>query len=397
MAPAAPTTTFGSTGPRNVTVLAATIGALSLGEELWQAYLPAYLTHLGASGLVVGLFGSTRELLDSLYQYPGGRVTERLGQRRALLLFTATAALGYGIYTIAPAWPLVFAGLVAVMAWKAAAFPLTFAVIGDSLPKEQRATAFAVQSILVRLPRVISAPLGGLVISAIGIAVGFRVLCGVTMGIAGMVMVLQLRTFHDPAAEASRGSPSQPGSDQLSAELTHLLSAECLVRFGEGVAASFVVLYVTQVLGFSILEFGTLYAIQQAIAIAAYLPGARLATFTGRRPVVALTFLFFAVFPLAVARATTFGDLVLAFALGGLKEVGEPARKSLIVDLTGDARRASTVGRYYAIRNLLVVPAGLTGGLLWQSAPGLPLQAAGLVGMAGVLVFLVMGVRPRPG
>ena len=34
---------------RNVTVLAASIFALALGEELWQAYIPVYLTALGAS------------------------------------------------------------------------------------------------------------------------------------------------------------------------------------------------------------------------------------------------------------------------------------------------------------------------------------------------------------
>jgi hypothetical protein len=54
---------------RNVGVLAASIFGLALGEELWQAYMPAYLTALGAGGLAVGLFGSTKDLLDSLYQY----------------------------------------------------------------------------------------------------------------------------------------------------------------------------------------------------------------------------------------------------------------------------------------------------------------------------------------
>jgi hypothetical protein len=42
----------------------------ALGEELWQSYVPAYLTALGASGLAVGFFGSLKDLLDSGYQYP---------------------------------------------------------------------------------------------------------------------------------------------------------------------------------------------------------------------------------------------------------------------------------------------------------------------------------------
>ena len=140
---------------RNVAVLAASVFGMALGEELWQAYLPAYLTALGASGIVVGLFSSFKDLLDSAYQYPGGWLADRVGPRRALQIFTALAIAGYATYAVASSWPVVFAGLLGVMAWKAGAFPTTFAVIGSSLPPDRRAVAFGVQSVLVRVPRVI--------------------------------------------------------------------------------------------------------------------------------------------------------------------------------------------------------------------------------------------------
>ena len=140
---------------RNVGILAATMFGLALGEELWQAYLPAYLTALGASGVAVGLFGSLRDLLDSAYQYPGGWIADRMGRRRALLLFTGLATLGYVTYALAGSWPVLCAGLFGVMAWKAGAFATTFAIIGDSLPRDPRAVAFSGQSILVRVPRIV--------------------------------------------------------------------------------------------------------------------------------------------------------------------------------------------------------------------------------------------------
>ena len=83
---------------RNLTILAASVFGMALGEELWLAYLPAYLSALGASGLAVGLFGSARDLLDSAYQYPGGWLADRFGRRRALLIFTALAIAGYAVY-----------------------------------------------------------------------------------------------------------------------------------------------------------------------------------------------------------------------------------------------------------------------------------------------------------
>ena len=381
--------TVEGTAHRNVVVLAGSLFALAAGEELWLAYMPAYLTALGASGLVVGLYGSLKDLLDSLYQYPGGWLADRLGRRRALMIFTAIATTGYAACAAAPTWPVVLLGFIAVMAWKAGAFPTTFAIIGDAVPRNRRAAAFAVQSMLVRVPRVVSAPIGGLVIASVGTIGGVRLACLLTAVIGIAVLLVQQRQFSEGAATASAAVSPRVTLRTLPSELRQLLAAECLVRIGEGIAASFIVLYVTQVRQVAVFDYGVLYAIQQAIAIALYLPAGRLADATGRRPVVALTFLFFASFPLAVRWADTFPALIAAFVIGGLKEFGEPARKSLIVDLAPDDRRASAVGAYYGIRNLLVVPAGLLGGLLWQQSPQLPLTVACAVSALGLLVFLL--------
>ncbi len=381
----------GPTAHRNVGVLAVSIFGLALGEELWQAYIPAYLAALGASGVIVGLFGSCRDLLDSLYQYPGGRLADRAGAQHALRLFTTLATAGYAIYAVAPGWPLMFAGLACVMAWKAGAFPATFAVIGDSLPQGRRATAFSIQSILVRVPRVIGAPLGGIAIAGLGMAAGIRVCFVATIALALAVLAAQHWGLRDATGSAARPKPAGPdrAGGSMPRALRTLLLADCLVRIGEGIAASFIVLFVIQHRGFSAAEFGVLYAVQQTVAIASYLPGGRAADRAGRDPVVALTFVFFALFPLAVRFAATYPALLAAFVVGGLKEIGEPARKSLIVDLAPEHRRASTVGLYYGIRNLLVVPAGVGGGLLWQRSPHLPLQAAFAVSSIGLVLFLV--------
>lgn len=376
---------------RNVSVLAASIFGLALGEELWQAYVPVYLTALGAGGVTVGLFGSVKDLLDSLYQYPGGWLADRLGRRLALLLFTTLAIVGYIVYAVAPGWPAVFIGLFGVMAWKSGAFPTTFAVIGDSLPRERRAVAFGVQSVLVRVPRVIGAPIGGLLIASLGPTAGVRVSLIVTILLAVIVLAVQWYGFQEQMRPASAQDASSVLTvfHLLPPSLKRLLTADCIVRIGEGIATSFIVLFVTTTRHYPATDYGVLYAVQQAIAILFYLPAGRLAAFTGRRPLVLLTFVFFAAFPLAVRMATTFPALLAAFVIGGLKEFGEPARKSLIVDLAPDHLRGRAVGVYYGIRNLLVVPAGMIGGILWQRAPALPLEAAAIVGAIGVLAFAV--------
>ncbi len=73
--------------------------------------------------------------------------------------------------------------------------------------------------------------------------------------------------------------------------------------------------------------------------------------------------------------------------IGGLREIGEPARKAMIVDLSEDKIRARSVGLYYLVRSLSITPAAAIGGLLWKIDPQVPFVTAGIIGLVGTLVF----------
>jgi MFS family permease len=134
-------------------------------------------------------------------------------------------------------------------------------------------------------------------------------------------------------------------------------------------------------------QYGALVAIQVATSILVYLPASRIADRTGRKPFVIATFVCFALFPIAVVFSRTFPALAAAFVVGGLREVGEPARKAMIVDLCRPEIRARSIGLYYLVRSAAIAPAAVTGGLLWQVAPSVPFVVAGAIGAAGTLLF----------
>jgi MFS family permease len=165
--------------------------------------------------------------------------------------------------------------------------------------------------------------------------------------------------------------------------LKRLLTSDIIIRFCEGLAEVFIVLYVINVHRVSAAQYGALVAIQMTTSMLVYLPAGRIADRVGRKPFVIATFACFAMFPLAIVIASGFVTLVAAFVVGGLREIGEPSRKAMIVDFAEPHLRARTVGLYYLARGLAVTPAAAVGGLLWKLAPETPFIVAGAVGVTG--------------
>ena len=376
----------------NVAIASAAVFLIGFGEELWKKFLPKYLEALGATTPIIGLFGTAEDFFDACYQYPGGFVADRFGRRRAFLIFITLASLGYLVYLFSRSWPLLFAGLALVMAWQSMASPAIFAVIGDSLPRQRRAMGFTVQSILKRVPIVIAPVVGGTLIASMGLLKGVHVGLLITVGLAAVTLVLVFKI---------RAPDQQPHATNIRnvwrsfhRVLKRLLISDIIIRTCEGMTGVLAILYVTNVHGVSVAAYGALIAVQMITSIVVYLPAGRIADRMGRKPFVVLTFFSFALFPIAIIVASNFALLVVAYVIGGLREIGEPSRKAMIVDFAHDNIRARSVGLYYLVRSLSITPAAAIGGLLWKIAPQVPFVVAGLIGLVGAVVF-IMTVEER--
>lgn len=371
---------------RNTSAVVGAMFLMALGENLWRRFIPKYLEALGAPVVAIGAYGSTEDLLDGLYQYPGGWVGDRHGRRRALLLFVSLAAVGYAVVAAAPAWPAVLLGIVFAMCWTSMASPTLFAVVGDALPRERRAVGFSVQAILRRIPILVAPTIGGLLIASYGVLTGVRLGLLVSIALAGVTLLvvrhMRLERPQTPdttvIADVWRSLPSP---------LRRLLLSDVFIRTCEGMVDVFLVLYAVNVVGIGAPGFGVLIAVQMATVIVCSLPASRLADRLGRKPFVVATFVAFSCFPLAVLAAHSFAGLVLAFVVGGLREIGEPARKALILEFVRPDVRARGVGLYYLIRSVAIAPAATIGGLLWKTTPGLPFVVAGGIGLVGTALF----------
>lgn len=102
---------------------------VGMGERMAERFLPIYLIALGGGALSVGMLNGIDNLLSALYAFPGGYLSDRIGIKRALLVFNFIAMGGFLIVIVIPAWQAVLAGAVLFLSWSAISLPATMSLI----------------------------------------------------------------------------------------------------------------------------------------------------------------------------------------------------------------------------------------------------------------------------
>ena len=85
---------------------------VAMGERMAERFLPIYLLALGGGVISIGLLNGLDNFLSAVYAFPGGYLSERIGSKRALLVFNFMAMAGFLIVILIPAWQAVLVGAV---------------------------------------------------------------------------------------------------------------------------------------------------------------------------------------------------------------------------------------------------------------------------------------------
>jgi len=243
--------------------------------------------------------------------------------------------------------------------------------------------------------------IGGWLIERFGWASGVR--CALLACIVLGLLTAWFQWFMvEPAIDKTKANtatkPVAIGFREVVASFTpalrELLVSDILIRFCERIPYVFVILWAMNHNGLDAREFSYLVAIEMVTAMLCYIPAAYLADKHGRRPFVLVTFLFFTLFPITLLLAKNFAWLAAAFAVRGLKEFGEPARKALIIGEAAPALRSRTFGAYYLIRDCTVTAGSLLGAWLWNISPQANFIGAAVCGTTGTLWFWWFAYRP---
>ncbi len=373
---------------------------VGMGERMAERFLPIYLIALGGGAISIGLLNGLDNLLSALYAFPGGYLSDRMGTKKALLIFNIIAMFGYLIVILIPLWQAVLLGAFFFLSWSAISLPATMSLIARVLPMNKRTMGVSMHSLMRRIPMGLGPILGGVCIGLWGERNGvrFAFVCAFVLTIVATILQ-QALIEEDPPKSAVESSSKAPEKNpvkllrEMNPSLKRLLLSDILVRFCEQIPYAFVVVWCMKTITepISALSFGVLTGIEMITAMLVYIPVAYLADKTTKKPFIVITFGFFSIFPVVLLFCQSFKWLVLAFILRGLKEFGEPTRKALIMDLAPEDRKAAMFGLYYLLRDMVVSIAAFGGAFLWQIGPSTNFIVAFLFGVAGTAFFALYG------
>ena len=377
---------------RSMVALLSMVILVGLGEKMAERFLPVYLMALGGGALSVGLLNGMDNLLNALYAYPGGYLSDRLGYKRALIVFNLIALAGFSIVILFPSWQAVIVGSVLFISWTAISLPATMSMVSTVLPQTKRTMGVSMHSLVRRIPMAVGPVIGGLFIQTFGTVAGMRLAFSAAFVLGVVSLLLQQALIPEEQGElgkqAAEANPLRALS-LMSPALRSLLASDILVRFCEQIPYAFLALWALRYV--QPVQFGLLTAIEMVTAILVYIPIAYLADRSSKKPFIVITFGFFTAFPLVLLVSRSLPVLVVAFIVRGLKEFGEPTRKALIMDLAPEGKKAGTFGVYYLLRDMIVSIAAFGGAFLWRISPQVNLLAAAGFGLIGTILFALFG------
>jgi len=376
-----------------------------VSSEMIFTLLPLFLANiLGAAAVVIGFIEGVAESTASLLKIFSGWLSDRLGKRKSL------AVIGYGLSTlvkpfmyIATTWGLVLGVRFADRLGKGVRTAPRDALVADSVSAEQRGKAFGFH----RAMDTSGAALG-LVVAA---AVVFFLQKGtlelirgtyqwlVLIGIIPAVLALFMFFF---VREARKGSSPQSQSECLRKSAQDKktgfdnrfkLFLGIMFLFTLGNSSDAFVILRAQNLGNCVLYILLMLVLFNIVYSTLSIPAGILSDTLGRRRIIVLGWLVYALTYLGFAVASASWHIWLLFAFYGVYYgLAEGVARAFVADLVPEDRRGTAYGLFHGVVGITLLPASVIAGWLWQViSPAAPFYfGAGLafLAMVGLLALV---------
>jgi MFS family permease len=364
--------------PRNVWAASLTSFFTDISSEMIVNLLPLYLANvLGVRTDVIGLIEGVAESTASLLKLFSGWISDKLRARKWL------AVVGYGLSTISKPFFLIASTwqLVAVVRWadrvgKGVRTAPRDALVADSIEPRARGLAFGFH----RAADTAGAMLG-LLIALLVVWLGqsaavtltaatFQRMVLISLVPAALAVLVLMLGARDVPVKGQRARP-RFALRSLGQPFVIFLLINGLFALGNSSDAFLVLraqdrgLSVTGILAM-LVAFNLVYSLIST-------PAGRLSDRVGRRRLIVGGWLVYAGIYLGFALAQASWHVFALYVIYGLYYgLTYGTTKALVADLVPEGLRATAFGTHEAVVGVMVLPASLIAGWLWQGVGGWP-------------------------
>ena len=348
----------------NIFILGLVSLLTDLSSQMVFPLIPLFLTTtLGAGAYAVGIVEGAAETTASLLKVISGYWSDKIKKRKPfVLLGYSLSSVTKPLFALAYTWPFVLFIRVVERIGKGLRTAPRDAIVAESCDKNVRGKAYGLQRAMDGIGSISGAVLAFLLLPSLGYRNIF--LLAFIPAIIAVFFILFVKEKKMPSKEVRKIS-LKVSFRELPLNLKLFIAASSVFALGH-FGYAFLLLRAKNIGltdDMAILMYVLFYIVYTLFII----PSGILSDKIGRKPVLAMGYLMFAITSLGLIYTSDLYGILLFFVIYGIfYAMVDGVQRAFVVDLAPKHLKATALGTFHTAVGLVALPGGYIAGMLWD-------------------------------